>query len=405
MNLTVPGVGSEAGPDYAIAYNNNLSTIDNHNHTTGYGTAIPVDGINVNANFPFNNHFLTGVAGLTLQTQLSTPANQNVYVSGVDLYYTDGVGNNVRITQSGAVAGSPGSIANLVSPASATYVAVSSKFVWQSNTNIAASMDFGTAILRNLSPNSTFGITLQAPAALGSNYSITLPALPASQKIMTLDNSGNLSAPYVVDNSTIEISSNTIQVKAAGITSTQLASSAVVEAKIATGAVTTTKIADEAITTPKLTDGAVTEPKIGNGAVTTTKVGDSAITTAKLTDTAVTRAKMATGPFAIGTGSLSAAGTLISQAYTGNGISGNEISICGKISVTASTGTITISCSNITNGIDTLTLNVNSTTGTYSFCLLGINSATGGQTISVVVSVGGTPTFTISGAMTIRDLY
>lgn len=243
MSLIIPGVGTEPGPDFAYEYNSNLSLLDQHDHSPGAGIQISPAGIDINTSLPFNNNFATSAAGMTFQAQLSQPsAVGTIYESGNDLYFVDGLGNNVRITASGAVAGTPGSISNLVSPASASYVAVSSTFVWQSNTSIAANMDFGSAILRNITPNSTFGLTLQAPASLSSNYSITLPALPASQKIMTLDNSGIMSAPYTVDNSTITIAANIIGIPASGITATQLA----------TNSVTTAKIAALNVTRPKL---------------------------------------------------------------------------------------------------------------------------------------------------------
>lgn len=237
MNLIIPGVGSEQGPQYAIDVNSSLSLIDAHNHSAGSGVVITPDGLNINISLPFNDNFATNVAGITLTAQSSTPANNTVYENGVDLYYTDGVGNIVRITQSGALAGTPGSIANLVAPASATYVAGTSTFVWQSNTSIAANMDFGSAILRNISPNSTYGLTLAPPSGLSSDYQITLPVLPSSQKIMTLDNSGIMSAPYTIDNITLTITSNVIGVKNAGIGTAQLADGSVTTPKIATSVI------------------------------------------------------------------------------------------------------------------------------------------------------------------------
>jgi len=114
--------------------------------------------------------------------------------------------------------------------------------VWESGAGIAANMDFGSALLRNLSPNSTYALTL-SPPALSANYTITLPYLPVSQKIMTLDAAGNMTAPYTVDNSTITIASNVIGVPAGGITTTQLATNAVATSNIANGAVTNTKLA------------------------------------------------------------------------------------------------------------------------------------------------------------------
>lgn len=197
MNLIVPTVGNEPGPDYGTDINSSLGIIDQHTHAAGSGVQITPAGININSALPFGGNFATGIAGLTLTAQSGTPAINTIYESGVDLYFVDGNGNNVRMTQSGAVAGTPGSISNLVAPASASYVAVSSTFVWQSGANIAANMDAGSLLLRNLSPNSTFAVTIDPPAALSSNYSITLPTLPAATSIMTMSAAGVVSTTAI----------------------------------------------------------------------------------------------------------------------------------------------------------------------------------------------------------------
>lgn len=189
MNLTIPGVGTEAGPLYATEINQSLDTLDRHDHTQGNGVTITPAALNINANLPFNNNFATNVAGITLIGQTVTPVSNSIYQSGNDLFFVDGLGANVRLTQNSAVAGTPGSIANLVSPASASYVAGSQTFVWQSLVGIAANMDFGSAILRNLVPNSTYSLTLQPPI-LTSSYTLTLPIIPAQTSFMTMDNTG-----------------------------------------------------------------------------------------------------------------------------------------------------------------------------------------------------------------------
>lgn len=216
MNLVIPGVGTEAGPTYALDVNTSLTSIDQHDHSPGKGVQITPAGININTNLSFNNHFLTQAAGITLLSQSTTPALNTVYELANDLYFVDGLGNNIRITNAGGVAGTPGSISNLTPPASANYVAFSSTFVWQSDVNVAANMDFGAAIMRNLSPNSTFALTLQPPA-LSSNYTLTLPYLPAAQSIMTLDNAGNITAPWTVDNSTIKIVANKLVAQSSAV--------------------------------------------------------------------------------------------------------------------------------------------------------------------------------------------
>lgn len=210
MSLIVPGVGSEPGPTYAQDVNNDMAILDQHDHSSGSGVQINPSGININSALTFNNNLATGVAGVSLIAQGSTPGVGTIYESGNDLYYVDGIGNNVRITQSGAVSGTPGSIANLTAPASASYVSASSTFVWESDTNIAANMDIGSLVMRNLSPNSTFALTLAPPAALSNNYQITLPTLPSSQSFVTIDNSGNMGAPVVYPLVNAGIANNTI---------------------------------------------------------------------------------------------------------------------------------------------------------------------------------------------------
>lgn len=220
MTLTIPGVGTEAGPTYAIEINDSLTLIDQHDHTPGRGVQITPAGININGTLSFNDNLIDEIAGLTLIAQISTPGINTIYQSADDLYFVDGVGNNVRLTQSGGVAGTPGSITNLAAPASANYVAGSSTFVWESNTNIAANMDAGAYKFRNLSPNSTHAITLSAPAALASSWDLVLPSLPASQKFMTLNAAGEMAAPWEVDGTTIQIVGNQLVVQPGSLPNT-----------------------------------------------------------------------------------------------------------------------------------------------------------------------------------------
>jgi len=59
---------------------------------------------------------------------------------------------------------------------------------------------------------------------------------------------------YNADETTITISNGTFSIKAAGVTSTELADNAVITSKIADENITTAKIADEAVTLAKLDD-------------------------------------------------------------------------------------------------------------------------------------------------------
>lgn len=236
MLMPIPVVGTDPGPDYATDINSCLTILDGHNHSPGYGVAIPSDGLNINSDLTFNNSNATNVKSIRFQIQGSPLATASdigcIYESGVDLYYNDGNGNQIQITSGGALAGTPGSISGLVSPASASYVALSSTFVWQSASLTPAIMDAASYIFRNLAASSK-GLTLQPPAAMAADYIITLPTLPASQKFLTLDASGVMAASWAPDNATLTVSSNLLKVANAGIGTTQLADGSVTAAKLA----------------------------------------------------------------------------------------------------------------------------------------------------------------------------
>ncbi len=265
MGLPVPTVGGDDGPQYAIDIDSCLAIIDAHDHSSGSGVQITPAGLSITSNLPMVNNNLTQTRTIRFQAQgapLALAADVGcIYESGVDLYYNDGNGNQVRITQSGSVAGTPGSIANLVSPASASYVAGTPAFVWQSDANTAANMDAGSIILRNLTANSK-GLTLAPPNAMGSDYTVTLPALPLAKKIVTMTSGGVLAADYDADNVTTQISANTIKVIASGIADGSTITATANILSVPTGGITATQLASDAVTTVKILDANVTRAKL-----------------------------------------------------------------------------------------------------------------------------------------------
>lgn len=256
MHLQIPTPSEQGGPQWAIDVNQCFTTVDAHDHSPGYGQQITPAGLSINADLPMGNNNLTGTRTVRFQPQVSAPATAAdlgcLYEVGVDLYYKDGSGNAVRITQGGSVAGASGTITGLPSgTASASYNAVTPAFVFQSATSTAAIIDGRSFILRN-SAASSKGLTLSPPAAMSADYEITLPANPVSTKILTMTSLGVMSAAYTLDGSTIALSSNVIGVPAGGITATQLASDSVTTVKILDANVTTAKIADSSVTLAKL---------------------------------------------------------------------------------------------------------------------------------------------------------
>ncbi len=226
MILPIPVVGTQDGPQYATDINNCFTLVDAHDHSPGRGVAITPSGLNINAELTLANNNLIAARSIRFQPQvtlISNPADLGcLYESGVDLYYNDGVGNQVRITQSGGVAGSPGSISNLTSPASASYVAATDTFVWQSDANVAANLDARSILLRNSTASSN-ALTLSPPTAMGSNFTLTLPSLPLATNIMTLDASGAMAAAVNVDNASIQLATNILSIKDQGVTQAKLA--------------------------------------------------------------------------------------------------------------------------------------------------------------------------------------
>ncbi len=226
MGLPVPVVSEEIGPDWAVDINACMSAIDSHNHSASQGVPVTPDGLNINADLPMNNQNVITARSVRFQPQTAALAEPSdlgcLYEEGDDLYYIDGAGNNIRITQSGSVTGSSGTITGLPSgTASASFAG--GTFTFQSATSTPAAMDVGSVKVSQTTSGG-FGVTLSANVGQASNYNMSLPAaLPASQKIMTLDNSGNIGAAYDTDNVTLEVSSNNLQVKNGGITNVKLA--------------------------------------------------------------------------------------------------------------------------------------------------------------------------------------
>ena len=213
MNLPVPVVSSEIGPQYATDVNNSLNIIDGHTHAPGSGIPVTPNGLNISSDLTFLGNNATVLRSTRFQPQLAVLSGPSdlgcLYEVGNDLYYNDGLGNNIRFTQSGSIVGSPGTITGLPSgTASASYAA--GVFTFQAATLTAANIDVASVVLRN-NTASSFGLTL-SPPTLGSDYSLVLPTIPASISIMQLDTSGNMSAVLTVDGTSIQIISNQLVV-------------------------------------------------------------------------------------------------------------------------------------------------------------------------------------------------
>jgi hypothetical protein len=194
MALTLPVVSATLGPEWASELNAALALIDSHDHSSGKGTPVRSNGIYLDSDLDCHNINLKTLRSSRYTAQGSPLSGVSdvccIYFSGADLYANDAVGNQVQITSGGGVAGSPGSISGLVSPASVVYTPASTIFNFYSASTVRASLACGPLTIAEAVASGK-GVTISVPTALAANYALELPAaLPASTKFMTLSAAG-----------------------------------------------------------------------------------------------------------------------------------------------------------------------------------------------------------------------
>lgn len=200
MNLLIPTVGVDPGPEFAQDINNSLTLVDGHNHSSGYGVQINPAGININADLPFNNNNLTATRSLRMSVQstaeiLVTDLNQFYDLNG-DAYFIDGSGNQIRLTQGGGIAGPPGSITGMTPPAYVHYDVGTQTFTFGSDSTTPANIDVGFINLRNNVSNS-HKLQLLPPPGMTSDIDETLPFPPVQPSIMTMDSTGAMGTSLI----------------------------------------------------------------------------------------------------------------------------------------------------------------------------------------------------------------
>ena len=167
----------------------------------------------------------------------------------------------------------------IVSGLDATSLSLSSFLDLQKN-------ELRSAQIHNLNSTQIDGIT--SPASGQFAYDTTL------NKLKVYNGTAWELVGAAADGSTLELSSNTLSIKALGVGTTQLAAGAVTTAKIGAAQVTGAKIAGLTVATGNIAATAVTSAKLADGAVGTAKLATDAVTTAKIADAQITAALIAT---------------------------------------------------------------------------------------------------------------
>lgn len=195
MNLPVPVPSTAPGPAWADAIVADMYSVDSHDHTAGKGVPITPDGLSITSDLEINSNNLTEVRTVRFDAQSAALSGASdvgcLYEVSDDLYYNDGAGNQVRITQGGSVTGSSGTITGLPSgTASASFAG--GTFTFESATSTPATMSVGP-IVTGAATASPKTVTLSASASQPANYALTYPlALPASTSFVNVDVSGNM---------------------------------------------------------------------------------------------------------------------------------------------------------------------------------------------------------------------
>ncbi len=111
MSLNEPNVGQTAGPDWATEVNANFTTIDQHDHTSGKGVQLTPSALNINSDLEFNGNAAIELKRLTLDSSATgSGTNYSIYQSGGNLYWYNGSGQAVQITNADVVKTTGGSI-------------------------------------------------------------------------------------------------------------------------------------------------------------------------------------------------------------------------------------------------------------------------------------------------------
>ncbi len=274
MNLPVPNVGEDPGPDWATNVDACLNAIDSHNHGAGQGVPIAADGISIQTDLPMNDNNLTDVRSVNFEVQGSPLALGTdigcIYVSGKDLYYNDEDGNHVRITTGGNVNAGAGSITGL--PSGTASVAFSAgTYTFESATSTPATINVGP-IVTGAATASPKTVTIAASGSQPANYGLTWPlALPGATSVLSVDSVGQMGAIGVTGTGNIVRD-----------TSPTITTPTIDSATINTSTINTATISGGTIDNVSMTNSALNSTPIGDvapshGVFTYAQIGGSCV--------------------------------------------------------------------------------------------------------------------------------
>lgn len=188
MGLTQPTPTTATGPGWANSLNTNSGIIDVHDHSSGKGVKIGAPGLDIQSDISTNGNRLSDAKSVVFKDQSSSLAStdaRGIYSLNGNLFFVNGT-TDVQITNGTALAGTPGSVTGLVSPASIVFAAQNFSFFYASST-------FADISCRNVSLYQGVN-ALQLTYGGTSSYTCTLPGTtPAQSALLVMNTSGTVS--------------------------------------------------------------------------------------------------------------------------------------------------------------------------------------------------------------------
>lgn len=198
MGLGLPNVSSAPGPQWATDVNQALIQVDQHNHSPGQGVPVVSTGININSDLPFGSNNATALRSVRFVSSTATSGTdtRSLSAGGDDLFYRDGQGRRIRLTQDGGIVAASGNITGLAAPAQLEWVPGTATFVFTSSATVAANIDGRSHLVRNAAPGAN-AVTIAATSATNA-WTMTLPtsAPLIGQSLTAADGVGALQWRY-----------------------------------------------------------------------------------------------------------------------------------------------------------------------------------------------------------------
>lgn len=207
MSLDLPVPTVTLGPEWAEQLNAALEFIDAHDHTSGKGRLITAAALNINDDVAINSNNLVGARSYNMQnlgTPIGDPSDlRSIYAVNGELYFNDGSGNQVQITDSGGInASTIGGIGgDYAPPAAVNYNSISKSYLFYQNSTsgLRAKLDTSDILLRDDVVGAN-AITLKSPVSLAAAYDFRFPnALPVANRVLQISSTGDVDPVLITD--------------------------------------------------------------------------------------------------------------------------------------------------------------------------------------------------------------